>query len=222
MSQMIVFDLNDLGAPEPSEAAPDRRVEGNPSYKTWEQDVVDAGRSRTASGKQRRAPPARSRRDLGVLPCPVGRCRVDRGRRRDATPKAQRSPKGIGQHVDLGGQTASGTPQRLIPHPPFSAGRLLVRPDDGAVDHQIPVVAVLRQGLEDALPHPGLAPTAEATVDGLPLAIALRQVSPVRPRPQTQRQPFTNSRLSAPVRPGSPALPESSGAILTHCASLNS
>lgn len=47
MSQMIVFDLENLGTPELSQAAPDRLVEGNPSYKTWEQDVVDGGRIRS-------------------------------------------------------------------------------------------------------------------------------------------------------------------------------
>jgi uncharacterized cupin superfamily protein len=47
MSQMIVFDLNDLGTPELSSAAPDRLVEGNPSYKTWEKDVVNGGHIRS-------------------------------------------------------------------------------------------------------------------------------------------------------------------------------
>jgi hypothetical protein len=31
----------------------------------------------------------------------------------------QRSPKRVRQHVDLCGQSASGTPQRLILGPPF-------------------------------------------------------------------------------------------------------
>lgn len=47
MSNMVVFDLAALGEPALSEAAPDRLVEGRPSYKTWEQDVVDGGRIRS-------------------------------------------------------------------------------------------------------------------------------------------------------------------------------
>jgi hypothetical protein len=34
-------------------------------------------------------------------------------------PKAQRPSERIGQHMDLGRQSTSGTPQRLILGPPF-------------------------------------------------------------------------------------------------------
>lgn len=47
MSQMIVFDMHNLGQPELSQAGPDRLIEGNPFYKTWEQDLVDDGRIRS-------------------------------------------------------------------------------------------------------------------------------------------------------------------------------
>jgi hypothetical protein len=36
---------------------------------------------------------------------------------RDREP--QRPAAGIGEHVDLGGQSASGAPQRLVARPPF-------------------------------------------------------------------------------------------------------
>lgn len=47
MSNLIVFDLENLGTPEESEALPERLVEGHPTYKTWEKDVVDDGRIRS-------------------------------------------------------------------------------------------------------------------------------------------------------------------------------
>lgn len=46
--------------------------------------------------------------------------------------------------------------------------------NDRTVDHQILVVAVARQCLEDTLPDAGMALTAEAFMDRLPLAVALR------------------------------------------------
>lgn len=51
--------------------------------------------------------------------------------------------------------------QRLIPGP-FSAGRLLMSANDRAVDHQISVVAIGGQSLEDPFPDAGMAPAAEA------------------------------------------------------------
>jgi hypothetical protein len=97
-----------------------------------------------------------------------------------------------------------------------------MRAHDGAIEHQVTVVAILRQRREDPLPHPGVRPPAEALMHRLPSAIALRQVTPVRARPKHHKQPFTNNRLSVPLRPGSPALPGSKGPIRSHCSSLNS
>jgi uncharacterized cupin superfamily protein len=47
MSKLIKFDLEDHGTPRESRALPERLVEGDPSYKTWEQDNVDNGRIRS-------------------------------------------------------------------------------------------------------------------------------------------------------------------------------
>jgi hypothetical protein len=84
---------------------------------------------------------------------------------------------------------------------------------------------------------------AEAPVHGLPASVALRQVAPASvsrrmirypedrrsgdrrgraPDRSTHQHPFTNRRLSDPVRPGSPALPGSSGATRAHRAPHNS
>jgi hypothetical protein len=93
--------------------------------------------------------------------------------------RAQRPAQGIGEHVDLGRQSTSGTPQRLILGPPFSAGCLLVGSNDGAVDHQVLIVAVGGERGEHVLPHAGMTPAAEAAMYCLPLAVALRQIAPV-------------------------------------------
>ena len=47
MSNLIVFDLANPGTPKESKALPERLVEGDPSYRTWEQDIVDGGRIRS-------------------------------------------------------------------------------------------------------------------------------------------------------------------------------
>jgi len=94
--------------------------------------------------------------------------------------------------------------------------------DQGAVEHQVGVVAILDQLGEHPLPDTGLGPAGEAGVDALPLAVALGRSGQCAPDRRTHKTPFTNNRLSAAVRPGSPALPGSSGPIRDHCASFNS
>jgi hypothetical protein len=59
--------------------------------------------------------------------------------------------------------------------------------NDRAVDHQISVITVGRQRLEHLLPDAGMAPTAEAFMDRLPLAIPFRQVALMRARTQNPK-----------------------------------
>ena len=73
-----------------------------------------------------------------------------------------------------------------------------MRAHDGAIEHQVTVVAILCQRCEDPLPYPGVRPPAEALMYRLPLAIALRQVTPVRARP---KHPQTTVYEQAVVRP---------------------
>src|SRR3712207_9050407 len=62
-------------------------------------------------------------------------------------------------------------------------------PHDGAVNEvQLPVdpplsVALGLQLAQDLVPHPGPAPAIETAAHARPLAVALRQVAPWRPRP---------------------------------------
>ncbi len=62
----------------------------------------------------------------------------------------------VGEQMNLGCQTSSGTPQSLIFAPFFAArGRLLVSPHDGGdggIDHQILVLPIAQQLVEDLLP----------------------------------------------------------------------
>lgn len=53
--------------------------------------------------------------------------------------------------------------------------------NDRAIDHEISVVAIGRQSLEDLLPYTGMAPAAEALMHRLPLAVAFGQIAPMRP-----------------------------------------
>jgi hypothetical protein len=55
---------------------------------------------------------------------------------------------------------------------------VLARTDDRAVDHRVLVVGRISQMLEDPGPDPALAPAAEAAVDLVPVAEALRQIPP--------------------------------------------
>jgi hypothetical protein len=54
---------------------------------------------------------------------------------------------------------------------------------DGAVEHGVLIVGILRQGLEYPLPNPGARPTREAGVHYAEIAKAFRQVTPRDPSP---------------------------------------
>ena len=62
--------------------------------------------------------------------------------------KAKRPAPSISHQVYLGTQTASGTPQSLLGSP-FSTGCLLLGPNNGGINHDVSVVRVLQQHLED-------------------------------------------------------------------------
>lgn len=77
------------------------------------------------------------------------------------------------------------------PDPPFAfalaGGRLLVGPHQRGVESDISVVRNLGEVIGYLFPDPGLGPEGEAFVKRLPLAIALRQVTPVRAGAQHPR-----------------------------------
>ena len=60
---------------------------------------------------------------------------------------------------------------------------MLMRPHDGAVDHRIFIVGILRQSLENTLPDALAARAHMACVNDAEIAEPLRQSSPGEPRP---------------------------------------
>ena len=68
---------------------------------------------------------------------------------------------------------------------------MLMSSDDGGVDHRVFVVRILSQRLEKILPYAALRPPREPRVNVLPIAEALGQIAPRRPRAE-----FPNHRLN--------------------------
>lgn len=93
--------------------------------------------------------------------------------------EAERTAERIGQHMDFGGQSTSGTPQRLIFGPPFPFAacwwaRTIVL---SIIKYWLSRSAVSAANTRSQTPawHQRLA-----LMDALPLAVALRQIAPVR------------------------------------------
>ena len=55
---------------------------------------------------------------------------------------------------------------------------MLVSAHDGGVDHHVFVIVIARQQIENTLENPTLRPSAEALMDDLPIAKALRKIPP--------------------------------------------
>ena len=68
----------------------------------------------------------------------------------------------------------------------------MMRPDDGAVDHVGASVSLdhLGQGLKHRVEHPGRDPTPVAAEDAVPLAVFIRQVTPLRSRARHPHHAF--------------------------------
>ena len=76
---------------------------------------------------------------------------------------------------------------------------MLVRADNGGIDHHVFVVVITRQHLENAFENPALGPSTEALVDHFPIAEALRKITPWDARPISvhngiDEQPVIRSR----------------------------
>jgi hypothetical protein len=89
------------------------------------------------------------------------------------------------------------------------ASAVLVRLDDGSVDHRVFVVRIIGQGLEKTLPNPTRGPARKASVGILPAPEALRQSRQGAPERNFQITASTNRRLPSsllrPTVPGRPA-----------------
>jgi len=84
---------------------------------------------------------------------------------------------------------------------------VLVRPNNGAVDHGVFVVGVDGQMLKDVLPHAGLGPAAEPSVRILPIAKALGQIAPGDSGAVSIHNRFDESAIVTGGYPDVPRLP---------------
>src|SRR5258707_8779977 len=73
---------------------------------------------------------------------------------------------------------------------------MLVRPDDGGVDHRVFVIRIIGQGLEKTLPNPARGPARKALVDVLPVTEALRQIAPRSARTEFPDHSFDKQAVS--------------------------
>ena len=66
------------------------------------------------------------------------------------------------------------------------------------VETDIVVPGIIDKVGEDALPHTGLRPSCEALVSGLPFAVALGKIMPMRARAQHPKHPVDEGEIIAP------------------------
>src|SRR5262245_36043928 len=136
--------------------------------------------------------------------------------------EAQRPALGIGKDMDLGRQSSSRTPQSLVLAPPF--------PVAACWWARTRVVSSIRYWLSGSPVR--LANTRSHTPAFAQRVKRLCTVFhfPYRsgrslqraPERSTHKTPFTNSRLSPPVRPGSVGLPGNRSSMRRHCTSDSS
>src|SRR6185312_8478811 len=136
--------------------------------------------------------------------------------------EAQRPALGVGEGVDFGGQPSSGTPQSLGFGPPF--------PPAACWWTRTSVVSSIRYWLSGSAVSesntrshtPALAQRVKRLCTVFHLPYRSGRSCHHAPDRRTHKTAFTNNRLSAAVRPRSPALPGKRWAIRCHCASESS
>ena len=67
---------------------------------------------------------------------------------------------------------------------------MLVRANNGGIDHHVFVVGIARQQLENALENPALAPPAEALLDDFPISETRRKITPGDARSISEKNGF--------------------------------
>jgi hypothetical protein len=132
---------------------------------------------------------------------------VDHGRRGDdvmdlttGEHEAEGASQSVGQHMDLGGQSSSGTPQRLIFGPPF--------PVAACWWARTRVVSRMRYWLSrfriraaNIRSHTPTLAQRENRVDALPLAISLRKIVPMGARAQHSEDAVDELSIIPPRSP---------------------
>jgi len=85
----------------------------------------------------------------------------------------------IDEDVNLGGQSAAGSADRLLAVF-LCTGAVLMLAHDGGIDHHVLVVVITGQNLENTLKNLTFRPI-EALIDNLPIAKAPREIAPRDP-----------------------------------------
>src|SRR5690554_4954012 len=140
--------------------------------------------------------------------------------------EAQRPPERVGNEMDFGRQSASGTPQSLV-RAPFLAPPLPVAACWCALTRVASSIryAFLRSFVSSAKIRsqtPAFAQREKRLWTLFHLPYRSGSSSHCAPDLSTQSTPLTNRRLSFAVRPGSDFLPGNISAIRAHCWSLSS
>src|SRR5215471_13553307 len=132
--------------------------------------------------------------------------------------ETQGATERIGDGMDLGGQSSSGTPQSLVAVPPF--------PVAACWWARTKVVSSMRYWLSGSPVRlaktrsqtPALAHRVKRLCTLLYLPYRSGRSLQRAPDRKTHRTAFTNRRLLRPVRPGSPFFPGSKSSIRCHCS----
>jgi hypothetical protein len=72
---------------------------------------------------------------------------------------------------------------------------MLVRANNGGIDHHVLVVGIARQQLENTLENPALGPPAEALVDDFPISETRRKIAPGDTRPIPEKNGFNEQTI---------------------------
>jgi hypothetical protein len=67
---------------------------------------------------------------------------------------------------------------------------MLVRADNGGIDHHVFAIVIARQHLENAFKNSALGPSAETLVDDFPISEALRKIAPWDARSISEKNGF--------------------------------
>ncbi len=92
--------------------------------------------------------------------------------------ESDRISQGVDEGMDLGAQSAAGSPDCLVLAGFFCAGAALMGTRDGIVNRRVLVVGLAGEVFEYTPPNPGFGSPAMAPVGVLPVTEALRQIAP--------------------------------------------
>lgn len=140
------------------------------------------------------------------------------GRKKDA----QGTPLSVGEQMDFGGQSASGTPQILVLVPPFPVAACWWARTSvlSIMTYSLSASAIRLAKMRSQTP--ALAQRQNRLWTDLYLPYREGRSCQRAPDRKTHKTALTNSRLSSPLRPGSPRFPSKNFSIRAYCKSVSS